>query len=189
MKFRAHLSLMLVATLFAAAHLTFEHFNGGVQSHHLLNRADLPEVSNAFGLLVLPGLAWLLGMRVHAAARRPVQRGRFAAIGIGFVASLLYAAALAVGFTLQLELVTTGLFFGLFAVAVLLPIYRAECVLGFVVGMTFTIGAVLPALIAGVFALLSALLHPLLRWLLRAIRRAVAGQAGQGTRTAPPPPQ
>jgi hypothetical protein len=39
---------------FAAAHLAFEHFTGGVQSHNLLNRPDLPAISNWLGLVTLP---------------------------------------------------------------------------------------------------------------------------------------
>gem|GEM_PF-5307569 len=32
--------------VFGTALLTYEHFNGGVQSHHLLDRRDLPAISN-----------------------------------------------------------------------------------------------------------------------------------------------
>ena len=48
--------LTVTVTLAESAHLAWEHFNGGVASHHFLNRADLPAISNAWGLLLLPTL-------------------------------------------------------------------------------------------------------------------------------------
>ncbi len=168
MKYRIPLLMAFAGLLFSAAHLTFEHFTGGVQSHHLLARPDLPEISNWFGMLVLPLLGWLAGLRVRGVADRSESPAGLIA---GFVIALLYGAALASGFEFDQPAVTSTLFFGLFAFAVVLPIYRAECIFGFVVGMTFTFGSVLPTLIASVFALISALLHPLLRWVYRAVRR------------------
>ncbi|WP_214278616.1 hypothetical protein, partial [Escherichia coli] len=43
-------------------HLGWEALHGGIAAHHLLQRADLPGLSNAWGLLVLPALAaWAAG--------------------------------------------------------------------------------------------------------------------------------
>ena len=47
-------------TLAELAHLTWEHFHGGIRSHHFLNSADMPAISNAWGALLLPLLAWFL---------------------------------------------------------------------------------------------------------------------------------
>ena len=55
---------------------------------------------------------------------------------------------------------------GMFVLAVLLRVYRAECLLGFVIGMTFTFGAVLPALIGSIVSGVSAVVHLVLRPLL-----------------------
>lgn len=166
--------LALASLGLAAAHLAYEHFNGGVQSHHLLNRSDLPAISNGFGLAVLPILGWLLGIRIRIHSASPTRRGLFAAIGVGLVGALLYGAALAVSFELDASAITSGLFLGLFLLAIALPIYRAEYVFGFVVGMTFTFGAVLPSLVAAVFAAISIVA--------RSIFRAVASVARPSTR-------
>ena len=48
---------------------------------------------------------------------------------------------------------------GMLLLALLLPVYRAECVLGFVLGMTFTFGAILPTMVASVIAVFSALVQ------------------------------
>ncbi len=140
--------LPVAALLFAGAHLAFEHCNGGVQSHHLLQRADLPSISNWLGLALLPLLGVVLGLRLRA---QPVSAGPAGiprTILVAFAVALLYGAALAVSFELGPNAFTSVAFFGLFACALAFPVYRSEYMLGFVVGMTFTFGAVLPLLVA-----------------------------------------
>ena len=53
----------LSSLVFVAALLAHEHLHGGVRSHHLLDRPDVPAVSNLLGLAVPPMLGWLLGVR------------------------------------------------------------------------------------------------------------------------------
>lgn len=159
------------ALLFAAAHLAFEHVNGGVRSHHLLDRADLPAISNWFGLVVLPVLGALFGLRIRRALASPARPGLLVGIWLGLGCAMAYGMALAVSFTLGASTITSGLFLSLFLLAAALPIYRVECILGFVVGMTFTFGAVLPALVATVFAAISVVLRLAFRTLVAMVRR------------------
>lgn len=156
-------SLALVAEL---AHLGWEYSHGGVLAHHLLNRADLPAISNWLGILLIPALTWYLVGRMQ---RRLAQRSASNyAVLAAFFASLAYGAALALAFTMGQELVTY-LFLGLLVVALLAPAYRSEYVLGFVLGMTFTFGAVLPTIIACVLAAFSRLTH----WLFGSVWRLI----------------
>lgn len=158
------LILTALALVFALAHLGWEHTHGGVLAHHLLNRADLPAISNWWGLLLIPALAWHLVGRMQ---RRLAQRGASKrSVLAGFFASLAYGAGLALAFTMGQEVVTY-LFLGIFVIALFAPVYRAEFVLGFVLGMSFTFGAVLPTIIACVIAAFSRITH----WLFGAIRR------------------
>lgn len=167
-RFRMPLLLALLALIYVGVYLALEHFGGGVQRHHLLNRADLPAVSNWLGLVTLPLLGFVLGLR----ARR---LGRFTpAVWTGLVVSFLYGTALATGFKFGAEAFTQVLFFGLFALAVLAPVYRAECLAGFVAGMTVAFGAVLPFVIALVFGAFSAAVRFAFFALLRRVRRAPA---------------
>lgn len=167
---RIPLLIVLFTLLYAAVHLTYEHFSGGVQSHHLLNRADLPAISNWFGLVTLPALGGLLGLRVHRGLKTVGQLRIPRFLWVGLIGALFYGAALAVFFELGVPSVSSGLFFGLFLIGIILPIYRVEFVLGFVVGMTFTFGAVLPTLIAAVIAIFSFLSRLILRAIISAWR-------------------
>ena len=73
---------------------------------------------------------------------------------------------------LRMRLLLTALaylFLGLIVAALLVPVYRAEYVLGFMLGMTFTFGAVLPSLIACMLATFSRVTH----WLCGVLWRLV----------------
>lgn len=159
---RMRIALTVLATLAELANLGWEHFNGGVVSHHILDRSDLPAISNGWGALLVPVLTWFLIGRIqkrtalrpdagHAASRLPL------AVVFGFVAALLFGILIAICFTHGHETILSYLFPGMLVLALLLPGYRAECVLGFVLGMTFTFGAVLPTAIASIIAIASAI--------------------------------
>lgn len=126
---------------------------------HLLDRRDLPAISNWFGLVVLPALGWLFGLRLRQRRSGAAKAGTPTGMVVGLVGAVLYGAALATSFTLGASAITSGVFFGLFVLAAVLPLYRVEFVFGFVVGMAFTFGAVLPAPVALMIAAFSALLH------------------------------
>lgn len=149
---RPRFGLPLIALVFAAVHLAFEHLNGGVQSHHLLQRADMPALSNWWGLLILPLLGLLAARRIRAGAEHAGERRGILLAGVG---ALLYGAAMALSFELGVNNVTAAALLGLFLCGLVLPVHRAEYVLGFVAGMTFTFGSVIPLLIAAVVGMIS----------------------------------
>ena len=153
---------MGLALLMETAQLTWEQCHGGVLRHHLLNRADLPAISNGWGLLLLPALAWFLLGRIYL--RSPLAAdGRTGGIPGGvraaFAGSLLFGLLLSGCFTCDLARLTEYLFEGMLLLALLLPVYRAEYVLGFILGMSLVFGVVLPALIAVTIAALSAFMR------------------------------
>ncbi|MEE4301308.1 MAG: hypothetical protein V2J24_17845 [Pseudomonadales bacterium] len=159
MQIRAGILGFAVGLAFAALHLATEYASGGVVSHHLLADPELPAVSNWFGLLTLPLLGAFAADRI---ARREPGRARRRSIAAALLA-LGWGAALAFAFELGADGVAEGLFLGLFVLALFLPLHRAECLAGFVLGMTVTFGGVLPVLVAGVVATAS--------WVFAAVRR------------------
>ena len=168
---RARWTITLLVALAELAHLAWEHLHGGVASHHLLNRADLPAISNAWGALFLPVLAWVLSGPVLRRATTPRAARSIAA---AFFGSLLVGVALSVAFTHGLEDVSSGIFLGILLAGLVLRVYRGEYVLGFVLGMTVTFGAMLPTAAAAFVAIVSAIAHHLLRpafgWLWAKVR-------------------
>jgi hypothetical protein len=160
---RTRLVLTAFAFIFELAHIGWEHLHGGVLAHHVLNRPDLPAISNWWGVLLVPALTWFLIGRIQARVSKNFfnKPGRFRLTPLvltGFFGSLAYGAGLALAFALNHEAVSY-IFMGLFAVSLFAPTYRSEYVLGFVLGMTFTFGAVLPTVIALLVASFSGLVH------------------------------
>ena len=170
--------LVAVVLLAELAHLVWEHLHGGIVSHHLLARPDLPAVWNGWGLVLLPALAWFVSGRVarriarHAAPRRAER-----AAWLGSVIAAAIGAALSIAFVSGIEDAAFAVLVSALVLGLLLPAYRAECLLGFVLAMTFTFGAVLPLLIGGIVATVSAIAHLGLYALARRVWRRTRGRA------------
>lgn len=174
---RLPLVMAAAALLLQAALLAWEHQHGGIRTHHLLRSATLPGVSNAWGLLVLPALAgwtgWRLQMRLAHGAR---PAWLLLTMGLPLVLGLVVSSAFMAG----REDLSTTVFMGVLLAAVLLPVARADCLLGWVLGMLLHFGALIPLLAGSVVLALSALVHqallPLLRWALRQLLRGMRRQ-------------
>ncbi|CAM4187550.1 hypothetical protein [Pseudoalteromonas byunsanensis] len=155
--------LVALVAAFVAATLTWEHFNGGVISHNLLNNSNYPSISNYWGLLILPTLAWFAAhtvikriklqhnenMSLNTAIPKHVKMGFL----IMFCVTVLQSIAWALGrpdltMYLGLAVLITGLF---------IPIYRAECILANVLASSVVFGAVIPLIGMLVMASISAL--------------------------------
>jgi hypothetical protein len=156
-RFRAR--LVLGTTLAVWALLAWRHVHGGVPVHHVLRRGDLPGISCWWDGILAPALAWFLAGRARKRlaasgsglrATDPVVLGW--AGGLGFGLALGWAALHAPPVAAQAPLV-------LLLLALLLPTYRAECVLGFVLGMTPAVGTVLPLVFATLMAAAGAAVH------------------------------
>lgn len=153
------LIIPLAAAAFAAALVGYEYFHGGVETHHILHRADLPGFSNWLSLLVLPLLGVILAVRIRSEQVDRAGGGLAPALAAGIAGSLAYGAALAASFHFGLEQVSLVLFLGLFLCSIALPVHRAEYIFGFVVGMTVTFGSVIPLAFALFFAAVSFAIH------------------------------
>lgn len=153
------LALTAAAGVAMALMLAWEYTHGGVVSHHLLARRDMPSVSNWWGLLVIPALTWFLLGRMES---------RRALVGFGF--AFLFGATLAAFYATGRQEWCGYMVLALPAVALFFPIYRAECILGFVIGMTFMFGPILPVLAACIFAAMGFLVYQSVRFIARKVR-------------------
>jgi len=155
-RFRVLLTVLVALGIWSL--LIWQHFHGGVPAHHLLADPEMPRVSNAWGALLLPGLSWvLLGLsrqRLSKADRPGIQ-----AVVAGLVGGVAFGLTLSISFTSGHESISGVLFYSLLPLALFLPVYRPECLLGFVLGMSTTFGAVLPTLFGSVMALATFVIH------------------------------
>jgi hypothetical protein len=162
--FKLRLYFTAIVALYIGALLLWDYFHGGIPSHYLLQRKDLPEFSNAWGGLFIPLLTWFLLYRIQK--RIPSDSGIFkfpTTILYAFIGALCFGIVLSVFFTLEYIELPFYMIVALFVFAFFFPIYRAECFLGFVLGMIYTFGGVLPIIIITVFSLIGAILYLLVR--------------------------
>ena len=160
--------------------LAWDYSHGGVPRHHLLANPALPSVSNWWGGLLLPVLTWLLLARIQQQAQGDATATAppsFRRAWYGFTGAVVVGALIAGLFTLGYPDLAGNVLLGLFIGALFVPIYRPECLLGFVLSMTFTFGPVLPliigALLGGIGLVLYAWLRPALGYVVsKAVRLA-----------------
>lgn len=176
--FNLSLFVTAIVTSYIWVLLIWAYYHGGVISHHILDRKDLPAISNWWGGLLLPVLTWLLLFRIRTRIKKQNLKKTGSEksmpnILFGFTGALLFGIALAVSFTFGYS--TDYLIYVLMVLVFIVPVFRAEYILGFVIGMVFTFGAILPTAFAVIVAIISAivytLIHPLLMRIIKIVRR------------------
>lgn len=163
--------LISLVVIYTIVHLSWEHFNGGVVAHHLLARADMPSVSNWWGILVLPFLAWFtttrIKKRIEFRQKDETTDNRLPkAILIGLFGMLLLSMMQSISFEFGYPNLTMYIALGVLLMGLFLPIYRAECFFGHVLGATFTFGSIIPLIGFSVMAIISALSNLVIKPLL-----------------------
>ena len=124
-------------------------------------RKDLPAVSNWWGAIVLPLLTWFLLYRIQKRIQLNNAEKTKLPLNIvyRFAAALLFGILLSTFFILGYADIPGYMMMGLFILALFFPVYRAECLLGFVIGMTYAIGAILPTIAGSLLVVISAVLY------------------------------
>ena len=174
----------LVFAVFPAIQLLWEHTHGGVVSHYVLHRKDMPAISNWWGLVTIPLLAWIAFSLIR---RRKSKLGKDElsesgsgsgtrmdkAVVFGFTGGLVFGIVLASFWELNLDAYMPPLLLIPLVLAFFLPTYRIECLLGFVLAMGWTFGGVLPLAIGSILLIGAWIVHKGIRGgILRLIGRS-----------------
>ena len=154
---RFRIGATVLVTLAIWSLLIWQHFHDGVPAHYLFQDPDMPRMSNWNGGLLLPLLTWVL---LGLSRRRLVttDSGLMPVI-IGLAAGLAFGVGMSVTFFGGYPSITSYLFFGLLPLALILPVYRPECLLGFILGMSTAFGASLPTMFGFIMALATFVIH------------------------------
>jgi hypothetical protein len=143
--------------------LLWNHFNGGVPSHHILADEELPSVSNWWGAILLPVLTWILlfriDRRINMLKEKTSTSISFRKAVYGFTGALLFGSLLSLFFFLKQTDICGYMILSLVPVSLFIPIYRSEYLLGFVLGMTYSFGAVLPTGIGLIFIVIAFIIY------------------------------
>lgn len=137
--------------------LIWQHFHNGVPAHHLLANPEMPRISNGYRGLLLPVLTW--GLLSLSKRHMIATDSSLQPVIVGLLAGLAYGIALSVAYFSGYQSIASTLFFSLLPLALLLPVYRPECLLGFILGMSAGFGAVLPTIFGTIMALITFPIH------------------------------
>ncbi|MDI1255268.1 MAG: hypothetical protein PSV16_04125 [Flavobacterium sp.] len=153
-----------IITIANCSLLIWDYFHGGVPSHHLLQREDLPAFSNWLGGILIPLLVWFLLYRIQKRISNSsgISKDTINLLS-AFLGALGFGILLSIFFTLGNTEIPFYLVVSLLFLALFLPIYRAEYFLGFVTGMIFTFGGILPIGIIAIISLIGAVLYRIVR--------------------------
>lgn len=148
--------------------LFWQYFNSGVPSHHILQQKDLPEISNWWGGLLLPVLTWILMGRIEkrlnkqGSLTQQTQNQNIKIIGL-FLLGLLLGISIVVSFTNGYKLFLDNVLYVFLVFSLIFPLYYAEFILGFIIGMTYTFGAILPTIFILIIAAVGFLIYRFIR--------------------------
>lgn len=143
-------------------HLVWDYFHGGIPTHYLLQDDNLPGIPNWVGGIVLPFFTWFLLYRIHKRIDTSPSKVQLRTVAYQFIAALLVAATISVCFTMGIDVIDY-IMLGILALACILPLYRSEYLLGWVVGSSFTFGAVIPIIFGSLLALICYILYKTVR--------------------------
>jgi len=157
--------------------LLWQYLHAGVPSHYLLQRADLPEISNWWGGILLPFLTWLalarIQKRIIKLPKDQAPRHCVQAL-ISFIIALCYGAMLSLSFVKGYTDISAILFPAILVFALFFKVYREEFILGFILSMSITFGAVLPTIFGAVIALAAAAVYFLVRFIYSRVKKITA---------------
>jgi len=140
------------------AFILWEYFNGGVVSHNLLAREDLPAFSNWWGLLTVPLLFWI---GISLINRR--QENEITAFK-RFLVALTFGILMSVLWEFNIKSILQYLILFPILVAFFMPVHLPEYLMGFVLGMVFTFGGVLPILFGVILIVVCLIINKLVRF-------------------------
>lgn len=161
-----------VITILIICLLGWQYFNGGVPAHHFLQRADMPAISNWWGLLIIPLLGWITLAKIQ---RRIATSNNKLYSLLLFMAGLLFGIAIAFSFLHNYQPFLDNVPYVLLALGLLLPIFWSEFILSFVLAMLYTFGPVLPTIFVLVIAGIGWVLFKLSRLVLQKILKRNQG--------------
>ncbi len=166
--FKHKVRITLVIAILTGMHILWDYYHGGVPKHYLLAQEGLPGFSNWWGLLTLPLLTWgvisLLQKRVEKyTVLNPETKEGFSEVLIGFFGSLIFGLIMSILWELDLEYILQYLIFLPIPISLFRPLHLPEYLLGFVLGMAFTFGGVLPILFGIIILFLCFITYKILR--------------------------
>ncbi|MEP2937551.1 MAG: hypothetical protein ABJM06_09460 [Gilvibacter sp.] len=160
--------ITIAALLVTALFVVREYFYGGVITHHLLADQEMPGASNWWGLLTIPVLTWVMLFfieRRQNKAKEPEQNPKKENSKVirRFLLALCLGTLFSVLWEFRLEEILQYLILLPVVIAFFVRVHWPECLLGFVIGMMYAFGGILPILVGVVLMILTFVAYKVVR--------------------------
>ena len=156
----------VIVTILIWVNLVWDYFHGGVPTHHILQREDLPGMSNWWGGIVLPLITWfllyLIQKRMNEDEKSNINSNSNHIL-YSFLGAFLFGILLSIFFTIGSD-IPGYMMIGIMPLSFFIPLYRPEYLLGFVLGMTYTFGPILPIIVAIILTVIFIISYKLIRY-------------------------
>ena len=157
-----------VVTFLIFSFLIWEHFHGGVTSHHLLHQQDLPSISNWWSGILLPILTWFLLSRIEKRLDKNISQTKQTNNAVStvfwlFITGLVFGILLSTSFTTEYKPFLDNVLYVIIILSFIIPVYYSEFILGFILGMTYTFGAVIPTVFILTVAVIGLVVYRIIR--------------------------
>lgn len=174
-KFKLLFTSVITITIWSMLIWQFTH--DGVPSHYLFQNPELPELSNWWGGIILPALSWLALSRVEKTllnlpSEQVVLHVR--KVTVHFIVSLAYGAMLSFAFLYGYSSIASVMFPGILFFAIFFQVFRAEFVLGFILSMSITFGAVLSLMFGAIIAIAAFIVYSIVHFACRQFKKITA---------------
>lgn len=162
------------------AWLLFQYLNGGVSGHYLLRQKDLPFISNWWSGLLLPVLTWILLGRVQKRLKSQSQIN-FVHITALFSGGMIAALLISIAFHYDFKPFMDNVLYLFLLLSVVVPIFYSEFILGFILGMTYTFGGILPTAFILIVSSLGFILYRFVRPTLVRVVQVLLGRSREAS--------
>ena len=171
LSFKNRLLFTIVVSLLMWSFLAWDYFHEGVPTHYILHNDEYPGFSNWWGAITIPLVTWGLLYLIHLRVLKEKPKNISASIAYGFIGLLLYGIVSSFLFMMGFETILLYMTVALIVSAFFIPIYRPECLLGYILAMTYVFGAILPLLFGIIFWTLYIIAYKLPRIILQYINK------------------
>jgi len=159
-------AFIFVLTILTGLHILWEYLNAGVTTHYPLADDSLPGISNWWGLVSIPLISCLLVTLTQSrlgkekyTADEALKEKELRSVAYGFIGGLLFGISVSMLWAFRLESVLQYWIYLPILLSLFVSVHRPEHLLGFVLGMTFTFGGVLPIGIGSVLLVISLIVN------------------------------
>lgn len=145
-----------LVTILIWSHLAWDYFHDGVPTHHLFHSADFPGMSNWWGGIALPFITWFLLYRVQKRMNENENSNtdhNLTQVVYRFSGALIFGIVLSILFTLGSD-APGYMMIGIIVLSFFIPLFRAEYLLGYILGLAYTFGAIIPIVLGSILATL-----------------------------------